>query len=60
MYILNLLPGERVMIGDEVVLLSMRPNQDKARPGVKAPRGVTILQGELVETNESGAASPAD
>lgn len=42
-------PGEKIMIGDDIVITVMEGRGDGVRIGIEAPRGVTIQRSEVVE-----------
>jgi carbon storage regulator len=56
--------GERVLIGDDIVITVLDARGDGIRIGIDAPRGVTIQREEVVkavtEANVAAAAAPAD
>lgn len=56
--------GERVLIGDDIVVTVLETRGDGIRIGVEAPRGVRIHRGEIVEAvteaNAAAAAATAD
>ena len=49
MLVLNRKIGERIKVGDDITLTVIAIDRFGARLGLDAPRGVTILRGELVE-----------
>jgi carbon storage regulator len=56
--------GERVLIGDDIVITVLDARGDGIRIGIDAPRGVSIQREEVVkavtEANVAAAAAPAD
>ena len=44
--------GEKIMIGDDVVITVVDISHGKARLGFEAPRSVNILRGELITRKE--------
>jgi carbon storage regulator len=63
MLVLTRKKGERVMIGDDIVVTVIDVRGDGVRIGFDAPRGVTIQRAEVVsavtEANTGAAASAA-
>ncbi|MEV7635445.1 carbon storage regulator [Pseudarthrobacter enclensis] len=49
MLVLTRKPGEKIMIGDDIVITVMEGRGDGVRIGIEAPRGVTIQRSEVVE-----------
>ena len=64
MLVLTRKAGERVLIGDDIVITVLDARGDGIRIGIDAPRGVTIQREEVVkavtEANVAAAAAPAD
>jgi carbon storage regulator len=64
MLILARRPGERVVIGGEIVVTVMEISGNIARLGIEAPRGVSIYREEIwlavEEENRAAAAAAAD
>jgi carbon storage regulator len=56
MLVLTRKPGEKIVIGDNVVLEVLEIQGNRVRLGIKAPQGVTILRQELLVAK---AAAPA-
>ncbi|MDR3295280.1 MAG: carbon storage regulator [Clostridiales Family XIII bacterium] len=59
MLVISRKPGEKLRIGDSVSLTILSVSGDKIALGVDAPRDISILRGELVETIESNRESTA-
>jgi len=58
MLVLSRKPGERILIGDDVVVTVVRIGPNNVRVGIEAPRELNIVREELcdresTETNES-------
>jgi len=47
MLVLTRKRGERIMIGDEVVITVIEVSGDQVRIGIEAPRSVTVMREEL-------------
>jgi carbon storage regulator len=64
MLILARRPGERVVIGDEILVTVMEVSASTVRLGIEAPRGVSIFREEIwlavKEENRAAAAAQAD
>jgi carbon storage regulator len=62
MLILARRPGERVVIGDEILVTVMAVNGHTVRLGIEAPRGVSVYREEiwLAVKEENRAAAEAD
>jgi carbon storage regulator len=62
MLILARRPGERVVIGDEILVTVMEVSGNTVRLGIAAPRGVSIFREEiwLAVKEENRAAATAD
>ncbi len=66
MLVLTRKPGERVLIGDDIVITILDSRGDGIRIGIDAPRGVRIQRDEIVraitEANQEAteAAAAAD
>ncbi len=64
MLILTRRPGERVVIGDDVLVTVMEINGQTVRLGIAAPSGVPIYREEIwlavKEENRAAAAADAD
>lgn len=41
--------GEKILIGDDIVITVVRISKDKVRLGIDAPKEVTIFRSELLE-----------
>lgn len=48
MLVLTRKPGERVLIGDDIVITILESRGDGIRIGIDAPRGITIQRDEIV------------
>jgi carbon storage regulator len=64
MLILARRPGERVVIGDEILVTVMEVSGNTVRLGIAAPQGVSIFREEIwlavKEENRAAAAAAAD
>lgn len=64
MLILARRPGERVVIGDEILVTVMEVSASTVRLGIEAPRGVSIFREEIwlavKEENRAAAEAQAD
>jgi carbon storage regulator len=47
MLVLSRREGEKIIIGDSIVITVVRTGGDKVRIGIEAPENVLILRGEL-------------
>lgn len=47
MLVLSRKEGERILIGNDIVVTIVRVSGDKVRVGVEAPSDVLVLRGEL-------------
>jgi len=52
MLVLSRREGEKIKIGDSIVITVVRAGGDKVRIGVEAPENILILRGELEVHNE--------
>ncbi len=63
MLVLTRKPGERILIGDDIVVTILDVRGDGIRVGIDAPRGVRIQREEIVrevgESNVAAAQAPA-
>ncbi len=63
MLVLTRKRGERILIGDDIVVTVMDVKGDSVRIGIEAPSGVRIHRAEVVEAvseaNVAAAAEPA-
>lgn len=62
MLVLTRRPGERIHIGDSVVVTVLAVDGDRVKIGISAPKHVQLLRGELLDEVASlniGAARPA-
>ncbi len=48
MLVLSRKEGERILIGDSVVVTVVRVSGDRVRIGIEAPRHVTVMREELL------------
>ncbi|WP_343892603.1 carbon storage regulator CsrA, partial [Curtobacterium herbarum] len=64
MLVLTRKVGERILIGDDIVITVLDSRGDGVRIGIDAPRGVKIQREEVVravaEANDAAAAGAAD
>src|ERR1700729_819631 len=64
MLILARRPGERVVIGEDILVTVMEVSASTVRLGIEAPRGVSIFREEIwlavKEENRAGAEAQAD
>ncbi|CAM5431523.1 carbon storage regulator CsrA [Leifsonia shinshuensis] len=64
MLVLTRKAGERVLIGDDIVVTILDVRGDGVRIGIDAPRGIRIQRDEVVkavsEANQEAAAATAD
>jgi len=51
MLVLSRKEGEKIRIGDDVVITIVRAQGGKVRVGVEAPKDVVVLRDELVVAN---------
>jgi carbon storage regulator len=56
MLVLTRLPGQRIHIGDDIVLTVVRVDGGKVRLGIEAPSSMRVLRQELCEIAEPVAA----
>lgn len=49
MLVLTRKPGERVLIGDDIVITIIENRGDGIRIGIDAPRGISIQRAEIVQ-----------
>ena len=49
MLVLTRKPGERILIGDDIVITVLDARRDGVRLGIEAPRGVKIQRDEVVQ-----------
>jgi carbon storage regulator len=59
MLVISRKSGETLRIGDSVSVTVLSVSGDKVAIGIDAPREISILRGELLETIESNKASSA-
>lgn len=55
MLVLSRKPGERILIGDEIVVTVVRFNGGTVRLGIEAPRDYAVIREELSQTIDSQA-----
>ena len=62
MLVLTRKPGERILIGDDIVVTFLESRGDSIRIGIDAPSGVKIQRDEIVQavTDANRAALDAD
>ena len=58
MLVLSRRAGESIMIGDNVEIVILGMTDGKARVGVRAPRGITVLRKELLSEAGEGKIEP--
>lgn len=50
MLVLQLLPGERIIVGDRAIVIELvRVRGDKVRIGIEAPKSVSVHREEIFE-----------
>ncbi|MDR2132904.1 MAG: carbon storage regulator [Clostridiales Family XIII bacterium] len=59
MLVISRKAGEKLRVGDSVTFTILSVNGDKVAVGIDAPREISILRGELIETIESNLESSA-
>ncbi len=52
MLVLSRKPGERILIGDDIVITVVRIGPNTVRFGVDAPKHLNIVREELVDVSE--------
>lgn len=57
MLVLSRRHGERLLIGDNVVITIVRINGNNVKIGVDAPRSVRVIREELKDNDEPDASS---
>ncbi len=64
MLVISRRKGQRVSIGDEIELVVTEVHRSSVKLGIRAPRGLTVLRGEVRDSieaaNREAAASSAD
>lgn len=50
MLVLSQKPGQRVLIGDNIVLTTIRIGPNSVRYGIEAPREMNVVRSELVRS----------
>ena len=55
MLIITRRPGERVMIGDDIVVAVIDVKGSNVRIGIDAPREIAVFREELLETSQESA-----
>jgi carbon storage regulator len=60
MLVLTRKVGERIQIGDNIVITVVRINGTAVRIGVEAPANLTVVRQELAERTALGAASACE
>jgi carbon storage regulator len=58
MLVLTRKAGERIVIGDSIVVEVLEIQANRVRIGIQAPSGVTILRQELVLDKDRAVADP--
>jgi carbon storage regulator len=56
MLVLSRREGERIKLGDDVIITVVRVSGDKVRLGIEAPSGLLILREELESNPDAEAA----
>lgn len=59
MLVLSRKPGERILIGDSVVVTIVRVTPNNVRIGIEAPRGLNIVREELCIDREPAGSTAA-
>jgi len=57
MLVLSRREGEKIIIGDSVIVTIVRTSGDKVRVGIDAPDDILVLRGEL-EVHHDGKRAP--
>ncbi|MCA9116297.1 MAG: carbon storage regulator [Planctomycetaceae bacterium] len=60
MLVLSRKPGERILIGDDVVVTVVRIGPNNVRVGIEAPREMNIVREELCQDVATTARRPED
>ena len=60
MLVLTRKVGEKILIGDDIVVTLVRIHHDKVRVGIEAPRNVVIHREEVRDRARSEAAEAPD
>ena len=60
MLVLSRKPGERLLIGDQIVVTVVGIRSDTVRLGVDAPKDTRVDREEIRKLREAQAASPPD
>lgn len=62
MLVLTRKPGEKILIGDDIVITVLDARRDGVRIGIEAPKGVKIQRDEVVQavTEANVAATQVD
>jgi carbon storage regulator len=55
MLVLSRKPGERIMVGDDVVITIVRVGPNTVRVGIEAPRDMNIVREELYMHDRAAA-----
>jgi carbon storage regulator len=58
MLVLSRKLGEKIVIGDGIVLTVLKVDGGRVRIGIEAPENVSILRGELIERAQEFAGDP--
>lgn len=53
MLILSRKPGEKILVGEDVVITIVRIGPSSVRLGIEAPQGVSIMREELVVVDDA-------
>lgn len=60
MLVLSRKPGERILIGDDVVVTVVRVGPNNVRLGIDAPRDMNIVREELCVPSSAVETSPSN
>jgi len=60
MLVLSRKPGERIRIGEDIVIVIVRIGPNTVRVGIEAPRGTNIVREELLDVNHSSLEEEID
>jgi carbon storage regulator len=60
MLIITRRPGERVMLGDDIVIAVLDVKGSNVRIGIDAPREVLVYREELLEAMKAGKATEVE
>lgn len=57
MLVISRKPGESILIGDNIKITILNTGSDKVTLGIEAPKEITVIRDELLETIEANRAS---